>query len=172
MSPSHFKGDRTQREWRSRILRVAGQALAMNPTSIIDLGCGACLMHTVMPHGVKWIGYDIDPGGSGVRYCDFNESMPDALHSDDTGGRPVGVAAGIIEYIDDPEAFMQWTADNLIGLTVTYLPCESRIGDCQCGTWVNSMDTGSFLALVGRYWSAMSVTTWERQIVVAAWRQQ
>jgi polysaccharide pyruvyl transferase WcaK-like protein len=106
-----------------RLRQVAALVNELGPKRMLDVGCATGHLRMLCP-GVEYVGCDFiapsPPVGFSFHQCNFNrEPLPAGLHDFD-----VVVCSGILEYIENPPAFLASLRSALAAkghLVITYL---------------------------------------------------
>lgn len=165
----HFSTDLRLVDWVDRTEKVSKLVLSLSPTSVHDFGCGLCSLRQFLPVGVSYTGYDA------VRYLqapdvqvfDFNDTLPSI--SAPVGG--VGVAIGLLEYLDDLPGFLDYMLRTFREVVLTYVAAsENAVGESlerRKAGWVTHLTRADLLRLVYELGaSVVEETRWHRQIIL------
>ena len=129
LGPDHRYPERT----------AAAAAAIRRGARVLDLGCGHMDLKRLLP-GCEYFACDIVSRGAGTHVCDFNrDPLPD-VDADTV------VVLGVLEYLDDPQAFVTKLTRYRARLILSYHPCESGV---RHGAWTPLLSETQLLAVLG-----------------------
>jgi hypothetical protein len=113
--------------WESRTQKIS-QLVPPN-SRVIEFGAGRCLLKRYLDSSCTYFPSDLVDRGPGTIICDLNKRpLPDvkaALNSD------VAVFAGVLEYVRDLPAVIEWLSNQVSFCVVSYTCVESEPNSIQ-----------------------------------------
>lgn len=121
--PAKWRGDLEDKlgydrlEWRKRIAALHS-FIDEEDKSVMDLGAGSMLLRRMLSEDVIYYPVDYKKNAEDTIVCDFNKREFPNVHVD------VVVAAGILDYIADPEWFLTEISQHCNKLLISYKGLE------------------------------------------------
>ncbi len=115
-------------EYKERIKMLADNIPAKS--SVMDLGCGAQVLREYAEGDYLPVDRQY---GEGITYADFNNGIYPVL--DKT--YDFAVVSGLLEYLYEPETFLEWTMQHAGNLLMSYAIRTSGIAERLSSGWVN-----------------------------------
>ncbi len=141
------KNTREVPSWDSRNRVIA--ALVPPGITVLDVGAGAQTMRQHLKQIALYTPCDLFPTTPDTLICDFNRGILPRVPS----VHDLAICSGILEYVNDPDAFFKFVTANSKGLILSYnvlLPGESRI-ERLGKDWVNNFSLEDIRELTGRH---------------------
>ena len=92
-------------------------------TRVLDLGCGAMSIESMLPENCRYLPCDVVARDDRTQVCDFNQG-----EYPDPGDSTMITALGVLEYLHDPDAFLQYLADYRLPVIMSYCILEYSNG--------------------------------------------
>jgi hypothetical protein len=166
-----------QEWWDERTRLIAG--LAPAGSKVIEFGAGRRQLERVLPAGCCYIPSDLVDRGPGTVVCDLNaRPLPDLA----AVAPQVAVFGGVLEYLHDVPAIVQWlSASGIQTCIASFDPFPARLGivgrwrewtrRCSNGYMCNlteqeflsAFEAAGFVPLRKRTWRTQSVFQFARQ---------
>jgi hypothetical protein len=109
----HLWNDRTE---------LLSQFIAWDARSIVEFGCGRCILKSFLPAGVAYTGVDYVKRDEDTIVCDVNrDPLPD-IKADTL------FLAGFIEEVKDVRSFFRYASQRCKQMVMSYHPLELRTG--------------------------------------------
>ena len=162
--------------WEPRTKMVA--ALVPNDSRVIEFGAAKRLLEKYLDPSCKYVPSDVVDRGPGTLVCDLNERpLPDL----GVGVYDVAVAIGVLEYVRDVPAVLDWLSGYVSRFVVTYACARSnghspralaeKVARLRHG-WVNDYREEEFRSLFEqRGYELVHDGNWESQRVFAFLRR-
>jgi SAM-dependent methyltransferase len=127
-----------QPDHRARLLKAAETIRSLNPTSVVDLGCGDGGLLSLIKDIPSW-GYDFAPANQagwaerGVKA--FAVDVFNGAQQDDVAFGELAVATEVIEHLQDPHGAVEWIARHAKYIVASSPSCDDMSGDCHSWAW-------------------------------------
>lgn len=161
-------------EWESRTQQAA--AFVPNNSRVIEFGAATRILERYLDPSCTYTPSDIVDRGPGTFVCDLNERpLPDL-----GDGYDVAVIMGVLEYITDVPAVVDWLAKYVPRIVVSYAAADSkrslrgRLGSFGrlSGGWMNNYREAEFRSIfLNRGYTAVHEENWKEQRMFVFTRQ-
>jgi hypothetical protein len=136
-----------EQAWNARAEFAAGYVTA--GARVLDLGCGRMALRSVLPSTCTYQGCDLVARDEGTIVCDFNA---DAFPADAAADADVIAMLGVLEYIDDADAFFAKLRAAKCDVVLSYCPADFSAGlDRPSLGWISHFGLADLAALFDRH---------------------
>lgn len=104
-------------DWTNRELYAANFISTISPKKVFDFGCGDCGISKRIDDNIEYVGFDSVAHTEGIVLIDFNLNLPVIQEEG------VATCLGILEYLDDKKAFIEYLYQNF---TQVVFSCRDR----------------------------------------------
>lgn len=125
-----------QPDHEARIQAAAKEARELNPSSIVDLGCGDGGFLSLV-HDIPSWGFDFQPSNQqGWDERGVIAELRDVFNTHDVPRwGELAVATEVVEHLQDPHGAVRWIAENARWVIASSPSQDDMSGDCHAWAW-------------------------------------
>lgn len=130
--------------WKERLKGISNY-IRDSDKAVCDFGCGPMWLKDYLLPDVQYYGVDYAKRDQSTKVCDLNKGEFPQIH----GGVDVSVCSGVIEYIEDVQAFIKKLSGFSRKVVLSYCSLDSfgSLGARKRLAWKNHMHSGQLVAL-------------------------